>query len=123
MWDKGDREVFEQLATEDYVYSVPGQEDRSGDAFFAYGDAIRAAIPDLENTIEEQYVDGDTIVTRGTTRGTHQGSFGDIPATGNAVEVPWVMITRLEDGRVAAEWELFDTLAFMIQLEAVSIPQ
>jgi len=120
LWDNGDRDVFEELATEDYVYSSPGEADRKGDEAFAYGEAIRAAFPDLNNSIEEQYVDGDMIVTRGTTRGTHQGPFGDFPATGNAVEVPWVMFTRLRDGRVAADWEIFHTFAFMSQIGAVS---
>ena len=123
MWDNGDRQVFEELSTENYVYSSPGEADLVADAAFAYGIAIRAAFPDLNNTIEEQYVDGDMIVTRGTTRGTHQGLFGDIPATGNAIEVPWVMFTRLENGRIAAEWEIFDTLALMTQLDAASTNQ
>ena len=123
MWDNGDKQVFDELSTEDDVYRAPGQADLKGDAAFAYGEVIRAAFPDLNNSIEEQYVDGDMIVTRGTTRGTHQGPFGDIPATGNAIEVPWVMFTRLENGRVAADWEIFDTLVLMTQLEAVSTPQ
>jgi hypothetical protein len=45
MWDKGDREVFEELATDDYVYSAPGQEYLIGDAAFGYGGAILPAIP------------------------------------------------------------------------------
>ena len=123
MWDKGDRDVFEELSADDYVYSTPGEADRKGNEAFAYGEAIRAAFPDLNNTIEEQYVDGDMIVTRGTTRGTHQGPFGDFQATGNAVEVPWVMITRLRNGRVAADWEIFDTFALMSQIGAVATPE
>ncbi len=120
IWDNGDRELFGELATEDYVYSYPGSGDLRGDAFFGFGDMVRSAIPDLNNTIEQQFVDGDMVVTRGTTRGTNQGAYGDIPPTGNAVEVPWVMITRLREGRIAEEWEIFDTLAFMTQIGAVS---
>ena len=123
IWDNGDKELFRELATEDYVYSYPGQEELRGDAFLGFGDSIRSAIPDLKNTIEQQFIEGDMIVTRGTTRGTNQGAFGDIPPTGNSIEVPWVMFTRLRDGRVAEEWEIFDTLTFMTQLGAVSTPQ
>ncbi len=120
IWDNGDRELYAELATDDYVYSYPGSGDLREQAFFDFGDSVRAAIPDLNNTIEQQYVEGDTVVTRGTTRGTNLGAFGDIPPTGNSVEVPWVMITRLREGRVAEEWEIFDTLAFMTQIGAVS---
>ena len=120
VWDNGDRELYAELATEDYVFSYPGSEDLRGEAFLGFGDSVRAAIPDLNNTIEQQYVEGDTVITRGTTRGTNLGAFGDIPASGNSVEVPWVLITRLREGRVAEEWEVFDTLAFMTQIGAVS---
>ena len=123
IWDNGDKELFRELATEDYVYSYPGQEELRGDAFLDFGDSIRSAIPDFNNTIEQQFIEGDMVVTRGTTRGTNQGAFGDIPPTGNSVEVPWVMFTRLRDGRVAEEWEIFDTLGFMTQLGAVSTPE
>jgi steroid delta-isomerase-like uncharacterized protein len=120
VWDNGNRGLYAELTTEDYVYSYPGSDDLREEAFFAFGDSVRTAIPDLNNTIEQQYVEGDTVITRGTTRGTNLGPFGDIPPTGNSIEVPWVMITRLRDGRIAEEWEIFDTFAFMTQIGAVS---
>jgi steroid delta-isomerase-like uncharacterized protein len=123
IWVRGNFELLQELATEDYVYSYPGQEGLRGNSFVDYVRTIRSAIPDLNNTIEEQVADGDTIVTRGTTRGTHQGAFGDIAATGNSIEVPWVMFTKLKNGRIAEEWEIFDTLIFMTQLGAISVPE
>ncbi len=122
IWERGNIELLQELATEDYSYSDPGQDGLRGDAFVDYVGAIRSAIPDLSNSIEQQVAEGDTIVTRGTTRGTHQGSFADIAPTGNSIEVAWVMITRIRDGRIAEEWEIFDSLAFMTQLGAVSMP-
>jgi len=123
IWGRGNIELLQELATEDYSYSYPGQEGLRGDAFVDYVHAIRSAIPDLDDTIEQQVADGDTVVTRGTTRGTHQGSFGDIAPTGNLIEVSWVMFTRLEDGRIAEEWEIFDELALMKQLGAISMSE
>ena len=123
IWEAGNIELLQELATEDYGYSFPGQEGLRGNAFVDYVDTIRSAIPDLSNTIEQQVAEGDTIVTRGTTRGTHQGTFADIAPTGNSIEVAWVMFTRIKDGRIAEEWEIFDTLAFMTQLGAVSTPE
>jgi len=120
VWDNGDREIFRELAADDYVYSYPGEDGLRGDAFIAYGDSIRSAIPDLNNTIEHQLAEGDMVITRGTTRGTNDGALGGIPPSGNSIEVPWVMFTRLSDGRIAEEWEIFDTLAFMTQIGAVS---
>ncbi len=122
IWDRGNIALLQELATEDYSYSDPGQTGLRGDAFVDYVHAVRSAIPDLSNTIEQQVAEGDTIVTRGTTRGTHQGTFADIAPTGNSIEVAWVMITRIRDGRIAEEWEIFDSLAFMTQLGAIATP-
>lgn len=119
IWVEGNTRLLQEMAVEDYVYCAPGQGEFRGESFVGFVNAIRLAVPDLHNTIEQQVADGDTIVTRGTTRGTHQGSFGDIAASGNAIEVPWVMITKLKDDRIEEEWEIFDTLTFMTQLGGI----
>jgi steroid delta-isomerase-like uncharacterized protein len=120
IWDNGKTQLLQELALESYSWSAPGQGEFRDEAFVGFVNAIRSAIPDLNNTIEEQFAEGTTIITRGTTRGTHNGPFGDIAASGNSIEVPWVMITRLDDGRIAEEWEVFDSLTFMTQLGALS---
>ena len=123
IWEGGNTQLLQELAVESYVYFAPGQGEFRDESFVGFVNAIRTAIPDLNNTIEQQVADGDTIVTRGTTRGTHQGAFGEIAASGNLIEVPFVMITKLQDDRIAEEWEIFDTLTFMTQLGAISIPE
>jgi len=123
IWDNGEIQLLQDLALESYSWSAPGQGEFRDEAFVGFVNAIRSAIPDLNNTIEQQFAEGDTIITRGTTRGTHKGAFGDISASGNPIEVPWVMITKLKDGRIAEEWEIFDTLTFMTQLGALSVPE
>jgi len=120
IWNDGNTGLLQELATEDYECSYPGQDVLRGDAFADYVRMVHSAFPDLNNTIEQQVAEGDAVVTRGTSRGTHQGTFGDIGPTGNAIEVPWVMLARMRDGRIAEEWEIFDTLAFMTQIGAGS---
>lgn len=77
---------------------------------------VRSAFPDLNNTIESQISEREIVVTRGTTRGTHQGSFGQLAPTGKSVAVPWVIITRIQDGRIVEDWEIYDDLDMMTQL-------
>lgn len=123
IWERGNIQVVKEMGTDGYSYSASGQGEFRDESFVDFVNAIRIAVPDLNNTYEQQVVAGDIVVTRGTTRGTHQGPFGDIPASGNPIEVPFVMITTLQGGRVSEEWEIFDTLAFMTQLGAVSMPE
>ncbi len=120
IWDDGNTQLLQELAVDNYFYYAPGQGEFRDESFIGFVNAVRAAIPDLNNTFEEQIAEGDTVVTRGITRGTHQGAFGDIAASGNAIEVPGVMITKIKDGQITEEWEIFDTLTFMTQLGAPS---
>jgi predicted ester cyclase len=61
--------------------------------------------------------EGDKVVIRWTTSGTHQGeteAFG--PPTGNRMEVTGITIQRFEDGKIMEGWILADTLGQMQQL-------
>lgn len=110
---------MDELVTPDYVYRAPGDEELDGKALQEYSASIRSAFPDLNNTIEMQVAEGDVVVTRGTTRGTHKGSFAGIAPTGEKIALPWVFITRFENGRIAEDWELYDALGLMQQLGAI----
>jgi steroid delta-isomerase-like uncharacterized protein len=80
---------------------------------------FRSAFPDLRFTIEEQVADGDKVLNRVTARGTHQGPFMGLPATGNPVVVSGLAIDRVVDGRLTERWGYVDTLALLRQLGAI----
>lgn len=71
---------------------------------------LRTTFPDYHRTIEQQIAEGDTVVTRWTARGTHQGVFQSetlgrsIPPTGKSVAVPGVSIHRIANGRIVDAW-------------------
>lgn len=78
--------------------------------------------PDLRFYIEDQIAEGDRIVTRSTGRGTHQGEFTGIPATGKEVSASNITIFRIADGKIIERWTVFDGLGIMAQLGAMSPP-
>jgi hypothetical protein len=52
--------------------------------------AYRNAFPDLHFTIDEQIAEGNTVVTRWTAHGTHNGELAGLPPTGKpATVVGW----------------------------------
>ncbi len=60
----------------------------------------REAFPDLQTTIEDMVAEGDKVVTRFTTRGTHQGETEDFgPPTGSQFEVTGITIEQFADGK------------------------
>ncbi|MBV9280595.1 MAG: ester cyclase, partial [Chloroflexi bacterium] len=65
----------------------------------------------------------DKVVTRSTVRGTHQGPFLGIPATGKKVEVAQIDIWRLDGGKIVEHWGQDDRLGMLQQLGAVPQPE
>ena len=66
---------------------------------------FRAAFPDTAYAIEQQVAGGDTVVTRWTARGTHDGELMGIPATHKSVEVSGIAIERFSDGKIVESRE------------------
>ena len=122
IWDNQDLDLLDELASPDYVYRVPGQEDVHADALPELLASLHTAFPDLHNTIEEQVAEAGIVITRGTTHGTHLGPLGEIEATGNTIALPWVIITRFDQGLIVEDWELYNELTFQTQLGIVAPP-
>jgi steroid delta-isomerase-like uncharacterized protein len=79
---------------------------------------FRAAFPDLAYTIDDQIAEGDKVASRWTFRGTHQGEFMGIPATGKAVAVTGITIDRIAGGQIVEHWRETDILGLLQQLGA-----
>ena len=75
-----------------------------------------AAFPDWQTTIEDLIAEGDKVVVRMTQRGTHQGTFFGLVATGQQVSVAGIAIFRLRHGQIVEEWLLTDQFKAMQQL-------
>jgi steroid delta-isomerase-like uncharacterized protein len=83
------------------------------------------AFPDLSCTVEDQVAEGDEVVSRWTLRGTHQGEFFGVPASGKRVEISGIQIDRFdeESGKIVEEWAEFGLLGAMRQMGAIPEPQ
>ena len=77
-----------------------------------------AGFPDSQITIEDLIAEGDKVVARATFRGTHRGAFMDIAPTGKHVTFTAVLISRVEEGKIAETWVYADTLGLFQQLGA-----
>jgi predicted ester cyclase len=86
-------------------------------------DMFEAAFPLYELIAEDMIAEGDRVAVRATFRGTHQGEFAGIPATGYEVEIPVFLIYRIEDGKIAEHWMQADVMGLMQQLGALPAPE
>jgi predicted ester cyclase len=119
IFDEGNFDLIEEMTTEDYTFSVPRTEGVVRTALPDMVTGFRTAIPDLHNEIHEQLSEGNVVVTRGTSLGTHQGPFGDLPPTGKPIASDWVLFTRFEGDRIAEDREVWDELSVMTQMGAI----
>ncbi len=116
IFDNADYSMIPKMTTEDYAYILPRPGRVSRDDLPGLIDGFRTSIPDLRNEIHEQVVEGNVVVTRGTTRGTNTGPLGEIPPSGKPIQTDWIIFTRFEGEKIAEDYEIFDEMGVMMQM-------
>ena len=71
---------------------------------------------DVEFTIVDAFGQGDKIVKHLNFKGTHDGEFFGVPATGKKVDISGTNLVEMKDGKIAAEQDFMDLLDFYTQL-------
>jgi predicted ester cyclase len=71
-------------------------------------EATNTAFPDLTSEILHFLEDGDTVAIHWQTKGTHQGDFMDVPATGRNVTITGASFLRFEGDKLVEEWVVSD---------------
>jgi predicted ester cyclase len=72
--------------------------------------------PDLRVSVDSIGADGDRVWARTTMRGTQQGPFMGMAPTGKTFAATTMNELRIENGKLAEEWGVTDTLAMWQQL-------
>jgi predicted ester cyclase len=113
-------EVFDDILTPDYV--VHPEEARGAAGLQAMVEGYHAALSNMRVDIDQQFSAGDRVATVSTLRGVHEGDLMGTPPTGREVSFTMITISRFEDGRIAEEWEIADTVALLAQIGALPEP-
>ena len=74
------------------------------------------AFPDLVIDVADLLAEDDRVVVRLRARGTHQGAYFGLPATGKPATWEGMQVFRLAAGRIVEVWGFWDRLAVMRQL-------
>jgi steroid delta-isomerase-like uncharacterized protein len=80
------------------------------------------AFPNLRITVDDMVGEQDRVSWRLRVRGTQEGEFRGIPATGKEVTFGAQYIFRFKDGKITERWTNFDRLGVLVQLGAISAP-
>ena len=95
----------------------PGPVNREALKQFVTG--FRTGIPNLNFAIEDLIAEGDKVVGRFATTGTHRGPLMGIPPTGKTSSVSAIVIFRFANSKIVEAWVNFDALGMMQQLGAI----
>jgi len=69
--------------------------------------------------VEQTMGEADLVCTRGHFEGTHDGDFMGVPATGKTVNVNYMDMWRIAEGKAIENWVRLDMLGLMQQLGVV----
>lgn len=122
IWNIGNLDLIELLIADDYVAHDPASPDlgRGLESLRQRANPYRKAFPDLQIIIEEILAEGDKVVTRWSSSGTHQGDIYGIAPTGKSVTTSGINISRFANGKIVEEWTSWDTIGLMKQLGVIS---
>lgn len=110
-----------ELVSPDAVFHVPGRPEpvRGPAGYLEIISMMRGGFPDIQWTLEEMIAEGDMVAARFTLRGTHQGAFFGVPATGKQIEAQAMNFYRFTGGKIVEERGQPDLLGLMQQIGAI----
>lgn len=122
-----DIDGFTELVADDAVFHAPGGMTGGGRAAcVAFYGSWLTAFPDAHVDIKRLHIADDVAIEEGTFTGTHRGVLpspaGDIPPTGRSVQVDYIQVIHVRDGKQVAFTLMFDRLLMLEQLGLVPEP-
>jgi steroid delta-isomerase-like uncharacterized protein len=116
------------LAEHDNIYDqsliahFPGMPPVDIEMHRQFGMASFDAFPDLQRPVEDLLADGDKVVARWSSNGTHEGNFMGMPATGKTLTTSGITIFRFANGRIVEEWIESDMAGMLQQVGMLPSP-
>jgi ketosteroid isomerase-like protein len=122
-----DVDGFADVLADGVVFEAPGGMRGEGkEACAAFYAGWFAAFPDAHVEIHDLHIVDDVAVEEGTFTGTHDGVLhtptGDVPPTGRPVEVDYIQVLRIRDGKHVSFHLMFVRLLMLEQLGLVQAP-
>jgi predicted ester cyclase len=96
--------------------ATPDVEVRSLEEFKAFLRRDLSAVPDAMQELDLIFSSGPFVAARVIYRGTQDGRMGPFPPSGKKLEVPFLGILRVENGKIVEIWTEWDNLNALAQL-------
>jgi steroid delta-isomerase-like uncharacterized protein len=120
LFSRGDLDTANQILSAEFVDHLPREEERGIEELKHYVSSYRTAFPDIQDSVEEIVAEGDKVVVRWSSRGTHQGEFMGVAPTGRDVAFTGMRLFRIAENKIAESWVNLDERGLQEQLGALS---
>jgi steroid delta-isomerase-like uncharacterized protein len=116
--NKGNIEIMSELYAPEYrwYYSSITPKPMTREETIEFFRMFLKAFPDTNWTIQELFPIGDRVIAWMVVRGTHEGEFQGLLATGNKVEFSSFDMFRIQNGKIVEEREETDMLGLYQKL-------
>ena len=113
-----DLDAAGELLARDYELHDPARPVFAGGpaSFKAAHLGYEEAIEDHQLSVDDQLAEGDKVVTRWTVTGTQCADLPGIPNRGRSFLINGITISRVKDGHIAEEWQVWDDAGLERQL-------
>ena len=111
-----DVEALKGIWADDVEERFPDKTCRGKAELGAHFEGLFAAMPDFHMELLSSVEEGETVFARWKLTGTHQGVFNGIDPTGRAISLDGMDQFTFRDGRMAANFVVFDQMEVGRQL-------
>ena len=91
-------------------------------AFTEFFGMIFKAIPDFKQTRGTQVAADDYVVTEGTMVGTQKGAMGPLKASNKPINVHFVDVLQMKDGKMVKGWSYGNSVEMLVQTGVMPMP-
>nr|WP_319271527.1 ester cyclase [uncultured Draconibacterium sp.] len=116
LWNKRNSAVLYECLAPNVVYTSPGGSCKGIEEYKNMYEMYAAAFGEAQYEIQDMIISNDKVVTRVLFTCVHTGDLDGLPASGKKVKMQAISVCRVEHGKIAEEFELFDELGMMRQL-------
>jgi predicted ester cyclase len=126
-WNEKDVESRKECISPDIELQMPGGMRLQGlEHVLELESVFWEALPDAQIKPTDVFVAGNTVIAEGVMTGTHTGTFrmpqGEIPPSGNPINLRYASVKRIAEDKLVSEHLYFDQMEFMTQLGALPGP-
>jgi predicted ester cyclase len=116
-WRKGNLDIFDEILVSDFV-----DHHSNSNSSEAYKQACATGFvgfPDARFTVDDIVAEGDKVVVRATSTGTHTGEWAGIPPTNKQITWTQIFIFRFVGSKIAEMWTEWNGISFHQQLGTI----